>query len=266
LDRKRKEALENARRYEAETRAAEAKQSQKLKISGQKSEEFVNSSDSGSSSGSDSGSDSDSDSDSDDEDDDDKSKKPPRIVNTPKGFSSQPITKKENLRKSIAANKLVEVPETASAPVTPRAKNALDTPSKDPVVAKKDGAASKKTNSRYSLSSLSDLVSRGVPDVLDSLTPKSLRNAKQSPQNKPEEETKLSKEESSNDDSSDADSDTEESSSDDSDNDTSSSDEELKGSKKYLSAKTAKNLIGSQKKGARTSSAFKGLMKDAKKK
>lgn len=95
------------------------------------------------------------------------------------------------------------------------------------------------------------------------MTPKSLRSTKQAPQKKEES----SKEES--DDSSDEDSDTDESSGEDEDDDNeeddeSSSDEGLKSSQKYLSARTAKGLVGSRKRSTRTSSAFKGLMKDAK--
>lgn len=256
---KKQEALSaKAKKFEAETNASrnklKAPKFVDARSSQPKSEEFVNSS--GSDSDSDSDSAEDTDSDDDDEEDDEKDKKRPRIVNTPKGFS-QPTTKNEDLRKAIAANKLTEVPEIASAPTTPAGKHATETPSKAPSEAKKGDQATKKPNSRYSLSSLSDLVSRGVPDVLDSLTPKSLRNPREAPEKKKEEEA----EDSDTDDSS-------EESTDDSDSDdsseASSSDEELK--KAYLNAKKAKTLLRNEKSRPRTSSAFKGLMKDAKKK
>lgn len=53
----------------------------------------------------------------------------------------------------------MEVPEVASAPVTPTGKGAQSTPSKGPTAAEKETQPVKKPNSRYSLSSLSELVS-----------------------------------------------------------------------------------------------------------
>lgn len=252
---KKQEAVSaTAKKFEAETKAARSKLGNSkfvdARSSQPKSEEFVNSSGSDSGSDSDSAEDTDSDDDDEeDEEDEDKNKRRPRIVNTPKSFS-QPTTKNEDLRKTIAANKLAEEPEVASAPTTPASKDVSETPSKAPT---ESTQPAKKPNSRYSLSSLSDLVSRGVPDVLDSLTPKSLRNSKDTPEKKKEEEAENSDTDESS-----------EESTDDSDSDDSSDDEELK--KAYLNAKKAKTLIRNEKNRPRTSSAFKGLMKDAKKK
>jgi hypothetical protein len=197
-----------------------------------------------SSSGSDSDStrsdsDSDSDSESEGESEDEISKAPPRIVNTPK-TSSQLAPKTADLRKQIAKNSIAEEPISKSQQTTP---------SKDTAPIKRN------VNSRKSLSSLTDLVSRGVPEVQDSLTPK-VERASRAPLTK-----KVTKEE--------FDSDSEESS----DESTSGSDsesgshdssaDEANGSKKFLSAKSAGDLVGgAKKKGKRISSAFKGLIND----
>ncbi|CCH46335.1 Nipped-B-like protein [Wickerhamomyces ciferrii] len=256
----RREAQENARKADQEARSKRAKYYSAKETP--KSQEVINdSSDSGSDSGSGSDSDSDSGSD-DDEDENDKTKKIPRIVNTPKG----PI-QSTNLRKSIAANKkLPDVQETASAPVTPISKKVEKTPSKQPQGNDADSKAKqpvKKPNSRYSLSSLSDLVSRGVPDVIDSLTPRSSRTKETPKSSQKKQEVSDSSESSDDDDDDDEDnSDTDDSS----DSDESSSDEELKGSQKYLNKKAAKNLINQNKRKTKTNKAFRGLMKDAKKK
>jgi hypothetical protein len=199
-----------------------------------------------SSSGSDSDStrsDSDSDSDSDSEADseDEVSKAPPRIVNTPK-TSSQLTPKTTDLRKQIAKNSIAEEPIS---------KSQLTTPSKDTVTA----PIKRNANSRKSLSSLTDLVSRGVPEVQDSLTPKVERASRAPPIKKvTKEEFDSDSEESSDESTSGSDS---ESGSDD------SSADEANGSKKFLSAKSAGDLVGgAKKKGKRISSAFKGLIDD----
>ncbi|CDR45086.1 CYFA0S16e01948g1_1 [Cyberlindnera fabianii] len=203
------------------------------------------SSDSASESSSDSGSGSDSDDDDDDEDDDDSSSdeessvKKPRIVNTPKSFS-QPPSSKLDLRKATLSKTLDEkLPSSQPSPST----------------ATNDLKSSKKSN-RLSLSSLSDLASRGVPDVQDSLTPKS------------ERKVNLSRQPLSNDgsDSSDSSDDDDSSSGSDSDGSDDSDDEQPSGSQKFINAKAAKDLLGkgaTKAKSKRVSSAFKDLMKDA---
>lgn len=218
-----------------------------------------------SSSDSDSGSDSDSDGDdesSEDEDEEEEEEeeipvgKKPRIVNTPRSTSQPP----NDLRKMIASNKLEAV--SASQPNTPVSK-VTESGGDSPV---KSSLLKGSQNSRLSLSSLSDLASRGVPDVLDSLTPTSERNKKL-----PLKQTAVSKlqdisDSSSEDEDIEDTSDSSDSSSASDSSDDSSSDEDLKGSQKFLNAKAAKNLIGGAAKSSRVSSAFKDFLKDAKRK
>lgn len=195
---------------------------------------------------SDSGSDSDSDSsasDSDSDSDEETSKAPPRIVNSPKSFS-QPVSKMDDLRKKIAKSIISEESISLSQPTTPSSKDSA-------------AAAKKKAmNSRKSLSSLTDLASRGVPDVQDSLTPKSERVPKTATARKPMEQKDSDSSDASTSDSS-------SSSSSDSSSDSNSDDDDSE-SKKFLNAKVASDLVsGGKKKGKRMSSAFRGLINDA---
>lgn len=184
-----------------------------------------------------------SDSDSDDSNDsndsdssDDEPSKTPRIVNTPKSLS-QPAPANDDLRKKTALKADKEELISQSQPATP-AKNSKAAPKK-------------KLNNRKSLSSLQDLVLKKVPDVHDSLTPTSARGtAVNKAKETPKQEQPSSDESTSGSDS-------------DSDSDSGDDSSENQGTK-FLSAKAASDLLGSKKKSNRVSSAFRGLISDAK--